>query len=88
VLRHEIGAFNHDGLTRNAARVFGGQTMAGRLTVQPFSNAFVNPMFDLLTRGDENVSFAVPWRMPTSGPCIGRCSRRALTILRIFINER
>jgi phosphate-selective porin OprO and OprP len=39
VLRYEIGAFNHDGRngrTRNAARVFGEQTMAGRLTVQPF----------------------------------------------------
>lgn len=39
VLGYEIGAFDHDGRngrTRNAARVFGGQTVAGRVTVQPF----------------------------------------------------
>jgi phosphate-selective porin OprO and OprP len=39
VLRYEVGAFDHDGRngrTRNAARVFGEQTVAGRLTVQPF----------------------------------------------------
>ena len=39
VLRYEIGAFDHDGRngrTRNAARVFGEQTVVGRLTVQPF----------------------------------------------------
>ena len=38
-LRYEIGAFDHDGRngrTRNAARVFGERTLAGRLTVQPF----------------------------------------------------
>jgi phosphate-selective porin OprO/OprP len=39
VLRYEFGAFDHDGRngrTRNVARVFGGQTVAGRATVQPF----------------------------------------------------
>jgi phosphate-selective porin OprO and OprP len=39
VLGYEIGAFDHDGRngrTRNAARVFGEQTVAGRVTVQPF----------------------------------------------------
>jgi phosphate-selective porin OprO and OprP len=38
-LRYEIGAFDHDGRngrTRNAASVFGEETLAGRLTVQPF----------------------------------------------------
>jgi phosphate-selective porin OprO and OprP len=39
LLRYEIGIFDHDGRngrTRNAARVFGGRTTAGRMTVQPF----------------------------------------------------
>jgi phosphate-selective porin OprO and OprP len=39
VLRYEIGTFDHDGRngrTRNAARVFGEQTVVGRITVQPF----------------------------------------------------
>ena len=39
VLGYEIGAFDHDGRngrTRNAARVFGERTVAGRVTVQPF----------------------------------------------------
>lgn len=39
VLGYEIGVFDHDGRngrTGNAARVFGEQTAAGRVTVQPF----------------------------------------------------
>jgi phosphate-selective porin OprO and OprP len=39
VLRYEIGGFDHDGRngrTRNTARVFGEQTVVGRVTVQPF----------------------------------------------------
>jgi phosphate-selective porin OprO and OprP len=38
MLGYELGAFDHDGRngrTRNPARVFGDQTFAGRLTVQP-----------------------------------------------------
>jgi phosphate-selective porin OprO/OprP len=38
MLRYEIGVFNHDGAnarTNNTDRVQGGQTLAGRLTIQP-----------------------------------------------------
>jgi phosphate-selective porin OprO/OprP len=39
VLRYELGSFDHDGRngrTHNVERVFGGRTLAGRVTVQPF----------------------------------------------------
>jgi phosphate-selective porin OprO and OprP len=39
VLRYELGLFDHDGKnarTSNPERVFGGTTVAGRVTVQPF----------------------------------------------------
>ena len=38
VIRYELGTFDHDGRngrTRNAERVYGGQTIAGRVTAQP-----------------------------------------------------
>jgi phosphate-selective porin OprO and OprP len=39
MVRYELGLFDHDGKnarTNNADRVFGGTTVAGRVTVQPF----------------------------------------------------
>lgn len=41
VIRYEAGVFEHDGKnarTNNTAKVFGGQTRAGRVTVEPLRN--------------------------------------------------
>jgi phosphate-selective porin len=74
MLRYEIGAFDHDGRngrTRNAARVFGEQTMAGRLTVQPF-RSLKSGAADLLV----GVAFT------TSDVPLGFSSLRGQTFLR------
>jgi phosphate-selective porin OprO and OprP len=41
IVRYELGIFEHDGRnarTRNPERVYGGQTLAGRVAVEPFRN--------------------------------------------------
>jgi phosphate-selective porin len=72
-LRYEAGIFDHDGRngrTRNAARVFGEQTLAGRLTVQPFRSL-----------KSEAADLQIGVAVTTSDVPLGFSSLRGLTFL-------